>query len=218
MLRFENVSVSANNKVLLQNVCFDIMSSQKVVIVGPSGAGKSTLLDTIIGVHTPCEGHILFNDHPINEHTIAHVRNTLAYVGQEPLLGADTVRNALLLPFSFKAHRHSRPTSSRVKELLHQLLLPDSILDQSTQSISGGEKQRIALGRALLLNKKLFLLDEVTSALDEQAKAAIARLLFTPDITLLSISHDPWWHQHCDLILRLDSGILTNQTNKHKSI
>jgi putative ABC transport system ATP-binding protein len=212
MLRFENVSVAAHGKILLQDLCFTISRGQKVAICGPSGAGKSTLLDTIIGVHAPSEGQIFFDNTLLNEHSVAHVRHALAYVGQEPPLGAETVKEALLLPFSYKSNRHNRPTTSRIEKLLHQLLLPSAILSQSTQSISGGEKQRIALCRALLLDKKVLLLDEVTSALDEQAKAAVAQLLFTPDITLLSISHDPWWNQHCDLVLQLDKGILTNHT------
>ena len=105
----------------------------------------------------------------------------------------ERARDALLLPFHFKAHRHAHPEEKKVEELLEQLHLAPGVLDKPCGRISGGEKQRIAIARALLLNKTIFLADEITSALDPESRQAVMDALFRPGITLLSVSHDPAW-------------------------
>jgi putative ABC transport system ATP-binding protein len=124
------------------------------------------------------------------------------------VLGAATVREAVLLPFSFKAHRHHPPAEARIHGLLGQLHLPMDILGKPCARISGGEKQRIALLRALLLDKTIFLADEVTSALDPASRAAVMDELFRPEITLLSVSHDPAWAGACNRIVEMADSTL----------
>ena len=111
---------------------------------------------------------------------IAEIRRCAAYIGQEPVLGAETVRDALLLPFQFKAHRASKPPEPKLVEALRLLHLPEAILNQDCSRVSGGEKQRIALARGLLLGKSLYLLDEVTSALDTESKQAVFDVFADP--------------------------------------
>ena len=114
----------------------------------------------------------------------------------------------MLLPFKFKAHREAYPSDSQLIEALHRLKLDPSIFKQECSRISGGEKQRIALARGLLLGKSLYLLDEVTSALDIESKSAVFEVFSDPQLTVLSIAHDSDWLKRCSTILELDAGQL----------
>ena len=124
----------------------------------------------------------------------------------------DTVQEALLLPFQFKAHRNRKPTHAQLIEVLQRLQLPAALLRQESSRISGGEKQRIALARGLLLGKKLYLLDEVTSALDAESKQAVFEVFSDPQLTVLSVAHDPEWLARCTVIFELDAGRLAQVT------
>ncbi len=123
-------------------------------------------------------------------------------------MGAENVRDALLLPFQFKTHHENRPTDQQLIEVLQRLHLPADILGQESSRISGGEKQRIALARGLLLGKKVYLLDEVTSALDAESKQAVFDVFSDPDLTVLSVAHDPEWLVRCGIVIELEAGRL----------
>jgi putative ABC transport system ATP-binding protein len=125
------------------------------------------------------------------------------------MLGAESVREALLLPFQFKTHRDHLPTEAQLIDVLHRLQLPSDILSRESSRISGGEKQRIALARGLLLGKKLYLLDEVTSALDAQSKQVVFEVFSDPDLTVLSVAHDSEWLERCGIVFELEAGRLT---------
>jgi putative ABC transport system ATP-binding protein len=132
------------------------------------------------------------------------------------VLGAENVKDALLLPFQFKAHREHQPTQQQLIDVLQRLQLPADILNQDSSRISGGEKQRIALARGLLLGKKVYLLDEVTSALDADSKQAVFDVFSDPELTVLSVAHDPEWLQCCAIIFELEAGRLT-QVKRHEN-
>lgn len=83
------------------------------------------------------------------------------------------------------------------------------ILSQESSRISGGEKQRIELARGLLLGKKLYLLDEVASALDVESKQVVFEVFSDPHLTVLSVAHDPEWLERCGIIFELEAGRLT---------
>lgn len=212
LIRFDQASVRVNNKTLLSAVSFTLNAGEKAVLCGKSGSGKSTVLKTLLGLLTVTSGKVYFQEKPLDSATIKTIRRHAAYIGQEPVLGADTVREALLLPFQFKAHRDHQPTDARIEAVLEQLCLPADILKQDSNRISGGEKQRIALARGLLLDKNLYLLDEVTSALDAVSKQAVFDVFANPALTVLSVTHDPEWIARCDKVLELEDGRLTQET------
>lgn len=213
-IRFDRVTVDVRGKTLLRNVSFVLNTGEKAVLVGRSGAGKSTILNTLLGLHRVTEGGISFSGQPLNATTLRTIRSSVAYIGQEPILGGDTVREALLLPFRFKSHRGHAPTESQLIERLQALDLPASILDQPCAKISGGEKQCIALARALLLGKKVYLLDEVTSAVDTESKKVVMDILSGSGLTVLSVAHDPEWISRCEVVLELDRGHLVKESRR----
>lgn len=197
MIRFNNIVLKVHQQVLLNGGDLHIAEGDKVVVRGPSGCGKSSLIKAVVGALPPSGGSVQVAGLEMNAGNVAEIRARIAYIGQEPVLGADTVKEALLLPFQYKAHKGSKPSSEHLVQTLEQLHLSADILQKPSKRISGGEKQRIAIARAMLLNKTVFLADEVTSALDPASKAAVMEELFKPGITLLSVSHDPDWINAC---------------------
>jgi putative ABC transport system ATP-binding protein len=197
MIQLHKITIQLTDEPLLCEVTHHIPPKEKVVIRGPSGCGKSTLLKAIAGAVPLQAGSITVDSLALTPHQMNAIRARIAFIGQEPVMGAATVRAALLLPFTFKAHHHTAPDESTLLALLNRLKLTPDILHKPTNRISGGEKQRIAIARALLLKKTIFLADEITSALDPESKQAVIDELFKPDYTLLSISHDPDWMAAC---------------------
>lgn len=186
------------------------------MLSGKSGSGKSSVLRTLLGLHPLTLGTIYFQEKPLTPTSVQTIRSCTAYIGQEPILGAESVREALLLPFQFKTHRDHRPTQAQLIEVLQRLRLPEDILNRDSSRISGGEKQRIALARGLLLGKKLYLLDEVTSALDAESKQAVFDVFSDPHLTVLSVAHDPEWLERCGIIFELEAGRLI-QVKRHEN-
>ncbi|MBN2684056.1 MAG: ATP-binding cassette domain-containing protein [Pontiellaceae bacterium] len=193
MITIEDITLLAHQKTLLKKTDLHISAGEKVVLHGASGCGKSSLLKCVIGALPLADGTVQVDGLTLCAETVTEIRGRIAYIGQEPTLGAQRVEDALLLPFSFKAHRHHQPSMERVQAQLNRLRLSPDILKKPSAQISGGEKQRIAVARALLLDKSIFLADEITSALDPDSRSAVIEELFRPDITLLSVSHDPIW-------------------------
>lgn len=209
IIRFDHVSVSVYEKTILSDISFSLFPGQKAVLCGKSGSGKSSVLRALLGLHPITSGTVYFQEQPLSSSSVQAIRSHTSYIGQEPMLGAETVREALLLPFQFKTHRGHRPTEAQLIEVLHRLQLPSDILSRESNRVSGGEKQRIALARGLLLGKKLYLLDEVTSALDAQSKQVVFDVFSDPNLTVLSVAHDPEWLELCDTIFELEAGRLT---------
>ncbi|MGR8930873.1 MAG: ABC transporter ATP-binding protein [Gammaproteobacteria bacterium] len=208
IIRFDNVTVKLPHKTLLSEISFTIYPGQKSLIRGKSGAGKSSVLKTLLGLHSPTSGTIYFQEQALTVETVQKVRQCTTYIGQEPILGAETVRDALLLPFQFQAHRHHHPNESALVDALQRLQLPSSVLGQSTQRISGGEKQRVALARGLLLGKTVYLLDEATSALDAESKQAVFDIFADPQFTVVAITHDVDWLTRSATVYEMAKGRL----------
>lgn len=209
IIRFDQVTVAAQEKIILSNISFALRSGEKAALCGKSGSGKSSVLRTLLGLHSITSGSVYFKEQALSPVTVHLIRSHTAYIGQEPILGADKVREALLLPFKFKAHKQNIPAESQLLEVLQRLKLNPCILDRECDRISGGEKQRIALARGLLLGKSLYLLDEVTSALDVGSKNAVFEVFTDPQLTVLSVAHDPDWLERCSTVFELDDGQLT---------
>lgn len=207
MIVFDKVCIQRGGKSIITNADFSVARGSHVVIAGPSGSGKSTLLMALMGAVAVCGGKLSIGNIVVNPATIAQVRSMVAFIGQEPELCADTVRAALKLPFSFRSNRGRVFNEEKTIKILENLKLDRDILEKRVSVLSGGEKQRVALVRALLLGKNIFLLDEVTSALDPESREAVMdRFLSCSDCTILSVSHDSAWIGKCDITVDCSGG------------
>jgi putative ABC transport system ATP-binding protein len=217
MVRFDKVTVEYDGEVIIKDVSFHIHKNEKVVFYGKSGSGKTTILTTTVGAHIPTGGKVYFNGEPVNPKNILQVRKDIAFIGQEPVLGAEKIRESLLLPFSYRVNRGKIPSEDKISKILEELHLKEDILSKDASVVSGGEKQRIAVARALLQEKRVFLLDEVTSALDPESKHAVLDLFRKEGYTIISVSHDPDWFDICSAFIKVENGRVSHVSERPDS-
>ncbi|PSW20827.1 ABC transporter [Photobacterium sanctipauli] len=172
-------------------------AGQHLVISGPSGCGKSSLLQILAGLRPSQSGQFQWQQQIISEHNLGWWRQQFCYLPQQPVMGGETIGDALLLPWQMKAVSSPQPESSQCEAVLTSLHLKHP-LSHPVKQLSGGEKQRLAIGRALLMNRPLWLLDEPTSALDPHSRDRVMALLKEQGLTMVSVSHDPVWVEAAD--------------------
>ena len=179
------------NAMLFTRLSLSVKAGESVTLSGPSGSGKSTLLRCILGFCGWSDGAIYILGEALTARSVWRLRGRLAYVGQEPDLGDGLVRDALTRALAYRGNQHLQFDVDEARTLFERLLLPAGLLDKTTDALSGGEKQRVALTAALLLKRPILLLDEVASALDGNAKQAVREYLCAmPETTIVSVSHD----------------------------
>jgi ABC-type iron transport system FetAB ATPase subunit len=186
-----NLSVALAGRTILERFSLAVRSGERVLVSGKSGGGKSTLLRCLLGFVRPAGGEVRIVGQALTGHNVWHLRQHLAYVPQEPDLGAGTMREVFERPFTFRANTSRRANLDRLGEYLDRFGLSRYLLDKDVTSLSGGEKQRAALIVALLLDRDILLLDEPTSALDKASKETLGQLLVSGEApTTLMVAHD----------------------------
>jgi len=152
---------------ILRGVDLVLSPGDLVWISGPSGGGKSTLLRLMNRLLPPSGGGIFFAGRPAEDWPVTRLRRRVALLPQSPVMTAGSVRDNLLLPFGLKAARDEpRPGDMRLAALLDELGLEGIRLDQPAGQLSVGQAQRLALGRLLLMEPQVLLLDEPVAPLD----------------------------------------------------
>lgn len=203
-LELRNVTVRFAGQTVLDNFSMSLKSGEKALLTGPSGCGKSTVLRCLLGFAMPEAGSVHIAGKPLTATSIWHLRRLLAYVGQEPELGDGTVHDVLERPFHFHANAPLRENLRRVPQLCEQFGLAPALLAKEPGDLSGGEKQRIALVSAILLDRQIFLLDEVTSALDRTSKKIVLDYFQSRhDVTALFVAHDSEWFAFATQVIEM---------------
>lgn len=185
----------------LNGVSFELIKGETFGLVGESGSGKSTIASTIIGMHSPTEGEILFNGTKLwkkNKYSCDEY-GKIQIVFQDPRSSLDprmTVRKIItepLIPLSSEDRKDKGPQDNLVK-LMKSVGLKEEQLDRYPHEFSGGQRQRIAIARAIITDPEVLILDEPTSALDVSVQAQILNLLKEiqkeKKMTYLFISHN----------------------------
>jgi ABC-type iron transport system FetAB ATPase subunit len=193
-VQLKNLNVGFDGQPVLKNLSLSVCHGEKVTLTGPSGSGKSTVLRCILGLVMPDSGTITILGEPVTRHNIWRKRRHIAYVAQEPDLGTGSVKEVIETPFTFRANAGLRDNLARLPAIMERFNLPQPLLDKQITRLSGGEKQRIALVIAILLDRPIVLLDEASSALDTENKQAVAGYFKQAEnTTVLSVAHDTEW-------------------------
>ncbi len=217
-IRFQNVgfsySTAKGEHQILHNIDLQVRAGEVLALVGPSGAGKSTLVNLIPRFFDVSTGSILIDGHDLRSLTLASLRRQVAQVTQETILFNDTVRNNI-------AYGQPDVKSSVVEEaaknaLAHDFILKmpqgyDTVIGEKGFRLSGGEKQRLAIARAILKDAPILILDEATSALDAESESlvqiALANLMHGR--TVMVIAHRLSTIRRANRIAVLEDGRIT---------
>jgi putative ABC transport system ATP-binding protein len=217
LLVLEDIHYQIDEQVILDAVSFTLKSGEFKLITGPSGCGKSTLLKIVSSLLSPTRGNIIFNGKNIDDVAPEEYRKQVSYCFQTPALFGDTVYDNLALPYQI---RKLKPDEKKIRQDLTLLALPDSMLKKGINELSGGEKQRISLIRNLQFMPKVLLLDEITSALDEDNKRnvneLIRRLVAEQGLGVLWVTHDKDEIAHADEVITLPLNRIDSQEKAHE--
>ncbi len=185
----KSISVAPGGQTILENVSLEVPAGRQIAVKGPSGSGKSTLLKAILGLVPLTAGSIEVDGVPVVAASLAEVRAQIAYLPQQSFAGGATGREALLFPFMFK-HNLRVVAEDEIVAALSHCGLSERVLALNIKELSGGEMQKLALARAILLNRPIWLLDEITSALDPASRETAVAMLKETGKTVVAISHD----------------------------
>lgn len=212
IIELEDISFHSNGKTILENISFNMEKGDFMSIIGLSGSGKSTLLKLISHLISPTDGDIRINGKDIYEYDPIELRKNISYCFQIPYLFGDKVRENIEFPYYI---RNLKLDNKRVGELFSMFHMDMDILNQDIKSISGGERQRIALIRNLLFQPEILLLDEVTSALDEKNTGIVEEIIDSLNeegTTILWVTHN------LEQSRRYANKLLTLELGKIKSM
>ena len=225
-LRFEDVVFRYRGAALnaIDHVSFETRLGDTIAFVGPSGSGKSTLVKLLVGLYTPTEGVISIDGVPVSELRYNRIRRQIGFVTQDPQLFSGTIRENL---------QFVKPdaTDEEMLEALRQASA-GSVLDRSSQGldtrlgesglrVSGGERQRLSIARALLRHPRLFIFDEATSALDsiteQEVTASVREVSGSRQHMVILIAHRLSTIAHADTIYVLERGRVV-ETGNHEAL
>lgn len=208
MIKFENVSMAFDGRRLFDNLTVEVPAGGRLLISGESGSGKTTLLRMLLGFVLPDQGRVSIDGQELRLDNVWQLRQKMAYVSQEMQIGRGRVESFIKEVLRFKNNRHIDYEREKVLRLLDDFHLDSQTLHKDLEDLSGGELQRVAIIVTLLLDRPIYLLDEVTSALDQPLKEMIVNY-FTglSGKTLIISSHDNIWHdQHFPTIYIGNNG------------
>ena len=225
-LNFRNVSFkhqSANGNAL-NHISFSTNNGQTIAFVGPSGAGKSTLVKLLVGLYPPVAGDILYNNVSRNDIDLDQLREKIGFVTQDTQLFSGTIRENLL----FVRPEASDADCMRVleKAACQNLLARadnglDTVIGEGGVKVSGGEKQRLSIARALLRQPDILVFDEATSSLDsiteEEITVTIRDVSVIKDHITILIAHRLSTIMHADKIYVLEKGNII-ESGRHEEL
>lgn len=195
-LKIKNLNFKYKNNFVFKNLNIDFIKNKTTVIVGPSGSGKSTLIDIILKFRAPDKGGIYLDNTNINKIKSNDFRSLFGYVPQDPFLFNETIKNNI---FWAKDKISKKDIDVLFEETFCDEFIENfkekekKIVGERGLNISGGQRQRLALARALATEPKILILDEPTSSLDKISKNHILNSLnsLKGKITMIIITHDP---------------------------
>lgn len=226
LLAFDHVTFKHKTAVIpaLKNIDFQVKKGETIAFVGPSGSGKSTLVKLLVGLYTPDQGTIFYNGIPAAESQKDELRQKLGFVTQDTQLFSGSIRENLL--FVKPNSSDDELLEALDKASCHSIMRRsenglDTIIGEGGMKLSGGEKQRLSIARALLRKPQLMIFDEATSALDsiteEEITDTIQQITSQKEHITVLIAHRLSTIMHADRIYVLENGEII-ETGKHEEL
>ena len=225
-LEFKNVKFKHQtaNQPALNNISFDVKAGETIAFVGPSGSGKTTLVKLLVGLYRPAEGNILYNGVDGKDIDFDTLRTQIGFVTQDTQLFAGTIKENLLFVNPLATDEEALDVLRKAS--CNSLLTRadnglDTLIGEGGMKVSGGEKQRLSIARALLRHPHLLIFDEATSSLDSLTEEEITNTIKQvssqqEQITIL-IAHRLSTIMHADRIYVLEKGEVV-ETGTHEDL
>ena len=220
---FDNVGFEYNEgEPVLQDISFTVKKGQIIALVGPSGSGKSTLVDLLCRFDDPIEGAIKIDGHNLRELSMSSLRGLLGVVTQETILFNDSIRNNIAYPASSDDGERLVQAAKAANAYNFVMEMPnkfDTIIGNRGMMVSGGERQRLAIARALMKDPEILIFDEATSALDTESERLVQEAIdhLMNGRTAIVIAHRLSTILHADLILVLKDGRIVER-GRHEEL
>ncbi len=225
-LRFDTVSFQhqSASAPALRGISFEVRRGETIAFVGPSGAGKTTLVKLLVGLYRPQSGHIFYNGIPEDQIAVDSLRERIGFVTQDTQLFSGSIRENLLFV-------QPGATDEECLDVLHQSAAQgllqradrglDTLIGEGGVKVSGGEKQRLSIARALLRKPQLLVFDEATSSLDslteEEVSHTIRTVAQTREALTILIAHRLSTILHADAIYVLERGRIV-ESGRHAEL
>ena len=220
-ISFNNVSFKYNQEQVLEDVSFKIKKGETVAIVGHSGAGKSTIADLLIRFYDVVEGSINIDNINVKKINPSQLRNLMGVVTQDSILFNDTVINNIAFGVEIENSQVLESAKmANADEFIENLDEKyETFIGDAGNKLSGGEKQRLSIARAIYKNPEILILDEATSSLDTKSEKAVQEALnrLMKNRTSLVIAHRLSTIQNADKIIVLDNGKIV-EMGSHKEL
>ncbi|MBF2003976.1 ATP-binding cassette domain-containing protein [Chlorogloeopsis fritschii PCC 9212] len=214
---YTKLSGNAQGYPILQDISFEVSEGDRIAIVGPSGAGKTHLLRLLNRLSEPTSGKIYLDNQEYHQIPVLQLRAQVTLVPQESKLLGMTVKEALAYPLVLRG-LPKQTIQQRVSDWIEQLHIPDDWLGRTEVQLSAGQRQLVAIARALIIQPQILLLDEPTSALDAGTAYRVMHILTqlaqSHKTTILMVNHQLDIAQmFCTRLLHLAQGrLLSNQS------
>ncbi|MEE6185764.1 Lipid A export ATP-binding/permease protein MsbA [Mycovorax composti] len=220
-IEFRNVSFAYNDTPVLKNINLVIPKGKTIALVGSSGAGKSTLADLVPRFHDVTEGEILVDGINIKEYSIQSIRDKIGIVSQEPILFNDTIANNITLAHpnaTMEEIINAAKVANALKFIENKPEKFDTNIGDRGTKLSGGEKQRLTIARAVLKNPPILILDEATSSLDTESERLVQDAInkMMKNRTSLVIAHRLSTVRNADEIVVLNKGEIVERGKHHE--
>ncbi len=223
-VEFRNVSFAYNEEVpVLKDVSFKIEPGQTVGILGPTGSGKSTIANLMCRFYDTTQGEVLIDGKNVKDYNLQNLRENVGITMQEAFLFSDTVEGNIAFADQDATMQEIEDSAelARVKDFIGDLTDGyDTIVGERGVGLSGGQKQRIALARLFRANPKIMILDDTTSAVDNETEYKIRQSIKkqSEGHTSFIISHRVSSFENCDVILVLKDGQIVQQGNHQELV
>ena len=219
---FDHVSFSYEKKPILRDICATLPDKTTTAIIGPSGSGKTTFCNLIARFWDTDSGRVTIGGTDVRDYTLESLMDQISMVFQDVYLFADTIENNI--KFGCPAATHEQVVEAAKKACCDDFItaLPDgyqTVIGEGGASLSGGEKQRISIARAMLKNAPIIILDEATANVDPENEDRLQKAIeaLTRDKTILMIAHRLKTVRRADQILVLDNGAIV-QRGTHEEL